>query len=97
MELITYAGGETEKSGGVIQVFRTRPQVCPGDTTDTWAGTGDAVPSRTFSLASMRQGIEGSNPEICRDVILVQKHRRYMLRVRSFVPVSSVFPKAGYR
>lgn len=74
MELITYAGGETEKSGGVIQVFRTRPQVCPGDTTDTWAGTGDAVPSRTFSLASMRQGIEGSNPEILPgDVILVQK------------------------
>src|SRR5688572_23018461 len=28
LELIAYSGGETEKSGGMIQIFRPRPPVC---------------------------------------------------------------------
>lgn len=75
LELISYAGGETEKSGGVIQVFRTRPPMCgEGDIANNWTGGGPDSPSRLFSLAGLRQGAESSNPEILPgDIIIVQK------------------------
>ncbi len=96
LELITYAGGETEKSGGSIQVFRTRPQVCPGDTVESWAGSGDMVPTRTYSLASMRQGIEGSNPEILPgDVIIVQKASPVYITGEVLRPGEFSIPEGG--
>lgn len=78
LELISYAGGETEKSGGMIQVFRTRPQMCgEGADGDDWKVVGDSgigVPSRTYSLASLRQGTTEANPEIFPgDIIVVAK------------------------
>ncbi|HBE82207.1 MAG TPA: hypothetical protein DDW24_05420 [Blastocatellia bacterium] len=75
LELISFAGGETEKSGGMIQVFRTRPPIC-GDPANekNWGGSGPDVPSRLYSLASLRQGREEANPEIfAGDIIIVQK------------------------
>ena len=78
LELITVSGGESEKSGGMITVFRTRPPMC-GETplSADWnadAGNGLGAPSKTYSLASLKQGVEGSNPEIFPgDVILVHK------------------------
>ena len=79
LELISFAGGETEKSGGIIQVYRTRPPVCADEAalaewkaneTDGTLG----VPSKTFSLASLKQGRGDANPEIFPgDVIVVQK------------------------
>ncbi len=78
LELISYAGGETEKSGGIIQVFRTRPQMCgEGGEADDWKVVGDSgigVPSRNYSLTSLRQGTTESNPEIFPgDIIVVAK------------------------
>lgn len=75
LELITLAGGETEKAGGMVQVFRTRPPMCkdPGNEAG-WAANGVDVPSRMFSLSALRQGRDEANPEIFPgDIIVVQK------------------------
>jgi polysaccharide export outer membrane protein len=78
LELLTVAGGESEKSGGMITVFRTRPPMC-GDAaqSEDWkvaADGGLGAPSRTYSITSLKQGREGANPEIFPgDVILVHK------------------------
>lgn len=78
LELISHAGGPTEKSGGMVQVFRTRPPLCaePGNANDWKTGADNSlgVPSRVFSLAAMRQGQEEANPEIFPgDIIVVEK------------------------
>ena len=78
LELISFAGGVTEKSGGMIQVFRTRPPLCAdADADKDWKAEkagGLDVPSRLYSLASLRQGREEANPEIFPgDIIVVQK------------------------
>lgn len=78
LELISFAGGVTEKSGGVVQVFRPRPPVCGSpDGQNEWAVAKDAglgVPSRMYSLAALRQGREEANPEILPgDIIVVPK------------------------
>lgn len=78
LELISFAGGVTEKSGGMVQVFRTRPPMCSEESTASdWkidSGNGLDVPSRMYSLASLRQGREEANPEIfAGDIIIVQK------------------------
>ena len=78
LEVISAAGGVTDKSGGTIQVFRTRAPICrePGQADDWKVETagGLDVPSRIYSLATLRQGREESNPEIMPgDIIVVQK------------------------
>ncbi|MFN6962153.1 MAG: SLBB domain-containing protein [Pyrinomonadaceae bacterium] len=79
IEVISASGGVTEKSGGMVQVFRTRQPMC-GETTveAVWrpADAGDSfdTPSRIFSLASLRQGLEEANPEILPgDIVVVPK------------------------
>ena len=78
LELLSFAGGVTEKSGGMIQIFRTRPPMCVDETAETGWKTESSgmldVPSRLYSLASLRQGREEANPEIMPgDIIVVQK------------------------
>lgn len=78
LELLSFAGGVTEKAGGMIQVFRTQAQMCSDvSAEDNWvADKADKsnVPSRLYSLASVRQGQEESNPVIYPgDIIVVQK------------------------
>lgn len=78
LELISFAGGVTEKSGGMIQVFRTRSPICAELTAENdWkAAGGDSldVPSRLYSLAALRQGLDEANPQIFPgDIIVVQK------------------------
>jgi protein involved in polysaccharide export with SLBB domain len=77
LELLTVAGGESEKSGGIVTVFRTRPPMCTNaEQAAAWKNVdgGIGAPSRDFSIANLRQGQEGSNPEILPgDVILVHK------------------------
>lgn len=77
LELLTVAGGESEKSGGMVTVFRTRPPMCTtAEQAGAWKNVdgGIGAPSKDFSIASLRQGVEGSNPEILPgDVILVHK------------------------
>lgn len=78
LELISYSGGVTEKSNGLIQVFRTRPPMCGEAASADWkvdtAASGIAVPSKIFSLTSVNQGQQDSNPEILPgDIIVVTK------------------------
>lgn len=75
LELISFAGGETEKAGGAVQVFRTRAPICTDPSAErNWTTTGQDVPSRMYTLASLRQGREEANPEILPgDIIVVQK------------------------
>lgn len=79
LELISFAGGETEKSSGMIQVFRTQSPLCIQNTdraNDWYADADDdsSVPSRQYSLASLRSGREEANPMIYPgDLIVIQK------------------------
>ncbi len=79
LELISFSGGETEKSGGLIQVYRTRPPICSDvSSSANWKASEEegllGVPSRTFSIAGLKQGHADSNPEIFPgDVIVVLK------------------------
>lgn len=78
LEIISTAGGVTEEAGGLIQVFRTRPPLCGETNADAiWkAETGDGleVPSRMYSLSSVKQGRDEANPIIMPgDIIVVQK------------------------
>ena len=77
LELISFSGGVNEEAGGMIQIFRTRPPICTGPDSDSdWsAGTGGLdVPSRMYSLSSLRLGKDEANPVILPgDVIVVQK------------------------
>ncbi|MEP7147345.1 MAG: SLBB domain-containing protein [Acidobacteriota bacterium] len=77
LELLSFSGGVNEEAGGMIQVFRTRPPVCEDDAADAdWKNSGDDldVPSRMYSLASLKLGLEEANPVIYPgDVIVVQK------------------------
>lgn len=78
LELITVAGGESEKSGGMVTVVRTRPPMCgEANQTTEWKVATDGglgAPSRTYSMTSLKQGQEGANPEIFPgDVIIVSK------------------------
>lgn len=77
LELLSFSGGVTEEAGGMIQVFRTQPPMCADSSEDSnWAEAkgGLDVPSRMYSLSSLRQGREEANPVIYPgDVVVVQK------------------------
>ena len=78
LELLSFSGGVREDAGGMIQVFRTRNPVCTeADIENDWkADGGDAldVPSRMYSLTSLRLGKEEANPVILPgDIVIVLK------------------------
>lgn len=78
LEIISSAGGVTEEAGGLVQVFRTRQPLCNDATEENqWRaqeGDGLEVPSRMFSLMSVKQGRDEANPVILPgDIIVVQK------------------------
>ncbi|MBA2735637.1 MAG: SLBB domain-containing protein, partial [Pyrinomonadaceae bacterium] len=77
LELLSISGGVTEDAGGMIQVFRTQPPICSDDTQEkgwTAENGGLDVPSRIYSLSSLRQGREEANPVINPgDVVVVQR------------------------
>lgn len=75
LELISYAGGENEKSGGVVQVFRSIGPLCSvANDPNQWTAVDGSVPMRQFNLSEVRLGREDANPEIIAgDIIVVQK------------------------
>ena len=78
LELLSFSGGVTEKSGGLIQIFHTRPPVCADATVEaawkTETAPGLSVPSQIYSLTSVKQGREEANPEVLPgDIIVVPK------------------------
>jgi polysaccharide export outer membrane protein len=99
LELISFAGGETEKSGGMIQVFRTRPPICAEPGQADWGpktADGIDVPSRMYSLAAMRRGREEANPEIFPgDIIVVQKAAPVYITGEVIKPGEMNIPEGG--
>ena len=99
LELLTVAGGESEKSGGTVEVFRTRPPMCTTDEQGiAWKNVdgGVGAPSRVFSITSLRQGKEGSNPEILPgDVIVVHKASPIYITGEVVRPGELTIPEGG--
>lgn len=100
LELISYAGGESEKSGGVAQVFRTLGPVCAApDDPNRWTASNDGgsnVPMREFSLAELRKGLQEANPEILAgDIIVVQKAAPVYVIGEVMSPKELVLPDGG--
>jgi len=99
-ELISLVGGPTEKASGTVQVFRTRPPVC-GDAAAIaeWkagAAEGMGVPSQVYSLSSLRQGRDESNPEIfAGDIVIVQKAAQVYMTGEVRTPGPIDIPEGG--
>lgn len=75
-EMISFAGGTTDGAGGKVQIFRTQPPMCADNTEENnWKAdsqNGLDVPSRIYSLSSLKQGKDEANPIIYPgDVIVV--------------------------
>lgn len=98
LELLSFSGGVNEEAGGMIQVFRTQPPVCESDTADAdWKNSGDDldVPSRMYSLASLKLGREEANPVIYPgDVVVVQKASPVYITGEVITP-QGIFLKEG--
>ncbi len=80
LDLISQAGGVTQDADGLIQIFRTQPPICSEKGVEgDWRATLDNsldVPSRMYSLSSLREGRDEANPVVqSGDVIIVQKAR----------------------
>ena len=77
LDLLAFAGGTTEKAGGEIEIFHTQPPLCEEAYEDgsTGAGSADSAdfPFRVYSLGSVQQGGEKSNPLIYPGDIIVVK------------------------
>lgn len=78
LELLSFTGGVNEKAGGTVKVFRTQPPLCAGEKVlaDYKAASvdGSEIPSEMYSLGTVRQGKDESNPVINPgDVIVVEK------------------------
>lgn len=100
LELLTVAGGESDKSGGTVQVFRTRPPMCSeADQPEEWkaaAYSGPGAPPRIYSLTSLRQGRGEANPEIFPgDVIVVQKAAPVYVTGEVVRPGELIIPEGG--
>ena len=67
LEVLSAAGGWTDKSSGMVEVVRTRPPMCAGpEAMDEWKKetSGLGVSRRIYSLKAVAQGTNESNPEI---------------------------------
>ena len=100
LELITVAGGESEKSGGMVTVVRTRPPMCgEANQSSEWKVSTDGglgAPSRTYSMTSLKQGQEGANPEIFPgDVIIVSKAAAVYVTGEVIKPGELGIPEGG--
>ena len=77
LEVIAFSGGLREEAAGLVQVTRNQAPLCSTpDDRDNWKAEGETsgAPSRTFSLAKLKLGDDGSNPTIYPgDVIYVYK------------------------
>lgn len=71
LDMLSIAGGETDKAGGLIQVTRTKPPLCSEGNDDDWLANDQRVPSRHYSLSSLRSGRVESNPIIYPGDIIV--------------------------
>jgi polysaccharide export outer membrane protein len=78
LDILASAGGVTEKAGGMIQVFRTQKPICVQLSEENdWSAdsSGDLdIPSRLYSVSSLKTGNKESNPEVFPgDIVVVQE------------------------
>ncbi len=78
LELLAFAGGvDNEKAGGTIQIFHTQPPMCDEKYEDAALASQDGgsptFPYRIYSLNTVQQGSEESNPIIYPGDIIVVK------------------------
>jgi len=78
MELIAFSGGVKEEAGGIVRIFRPQLPMCAeSKMAENWrkeSNNGIEVPSRMYSLNSLRNGTNESNPIIYPgDIIAVEK------------------------
>ncbi len=78
LDLLAFAGGvNSEKAGGSIQIFHTQPPLCEEAYEDgsgqTGIGEGADFPYRVYSLNTVQQGSDASNPVIYPGDIIVVK------------------------
>ena len=78
LELIAFAQGETEDSGGIVTVLRSRPSVCADqDTIERWkaeSDNGTTTPTSIYTMSSVMKGIKEANPIIYSgDIIHIEK------------------------
>lgn len=97
LELISYAGGESEKSGGVVQVFRSIGPICStSNDPNNWTASDGSVPMRQFRIADLRTGDGEANPEILAgDIIVVQKAAPVYIIGEVNKPGELVMPDGG--
>jgi polysaccharide biosynthesis/export protein len=100
MDIISFAGGPTEKTNGIIQVFRTQPLMCapPNEKSDWKISSENSldVPSRIYSLTSIRQGNDESNPVIYPgDIIILQKAAPVYVVGEVLRPGEMTIPEGG--
>jgi len=77
LEVLSLAGGPTQKNGGVVQVVRARPPMCADEAmVAEWkqSTSGLGASTRIYSLAALAQGSDEANPEVLPgDIINVPK------------------------
>ncbi len=78
LELISFAQGETEGSGGIVRVLRSRPELCAdAKTVASWnaeSDNGNVTPTTMYSMSSVIKGMKEANPIINHgDIIFVEK------------------------
>lgn len=98
LELLSIAGGpKSDSAGGMVQVFHTQKPMCSAE---NWEGDKIAnlseVPSRMYSLTSIKQGSEEANPLIYPgDMIVVQKALPIYMVGEVAVPQGLYIPEGG--
>ncbi len=100
LDILASAGGVTEKAGGAIQVFRTRTPMCSellqADDWRTENKDGVNIPSRVYSIGSLRQGSSESNPEVFPgDIIVVKQAAPFYVVGEVLRPGEMPLPEAG--
>jgi len=77
LEVLSAAGGPSEKNGGMVQLIRTRAPICSDNAVlQNWKSENGelGVSTRLYSLAAVEQGTNESNPEILPgDIINIPK------------------------
>ncbi len=99
LELLSIAGGpKADSAGGMVQVFHTQKPMCSAINEEWIANTDNQteVPSRMYSLTSIKLGNEDANPTIFPgDMIVVQKALPIYMVGEVKVPQGLYIPEGG--
>lgn len=100
LDLLSQAGSVTEDAEGTVQVFRTQQPMCTeSSNAEIWEATSDNpmdVPSRIYSLKSLKEGRNEANPIIqSGDLIIVTKARPVYINGEVNAPQGILLKEGG--